>query len=76
MRKEDQRIALAGHALQGLLASQDTERGWPIDSLCVVSLKIADAVLRYSELPELPELVDARPKEEKSNIVTPEIITP
>lgn len=79
MRKEDHRIVLAGNALQGLLASQDTEQGWPIDALAVVSLKIADAVLHYNEKESLPELIDSRktPEQEPSAIVTqPTIITP
>lgn len=47
---------LAGNALSGLLASQPENKGWNIDALSVVSLKIADTVLEMSELDELPAL--------------------
>lgn len=47
---------LAGHALSGLLASQPENKGWNIDALSVVSLKIADTLLDMAALNELPEL--------------------
>lgn len=47
---------LAGHALSGLLASQPEDKGWNIDALSVVSLKIADTVIQMSSLNELPNL--------------------
>jgi len=47
---------LAGHALSGLLASQPENKGWNVDALSVVSLKIADTVLEMSLLNELPSL--------------------
>jgi hypothetical protein len=56
MKPEDRRIMLAGHALSGLLASQPENKGWNVDALSVVSLKIADTVLEMSLLNELPSL--------------------
>ena len=47
---------LAGHALSGLLASQPENKGWNIDALSVVSLKIADTVISMASLEKLPEL--------------------
>lgn len=47
---------LAGHALSGLLASQPENKGWNIDALSVVSLKIADTVIGMASLEKLPEL--------------------
>jgi len=56
MKTEDRRLMLAGHALSGLLASQPENKGWNIDALSVVSLKIADTLLDMAALNELPEL--------------------
>ena len=47
---------LAGNALSGLLASQPENKGWNIDALSVVSLKIADTVIAMASLEKLPEL--------------------
>jgi len=66
---------LAGNALQGLLASQTEEKGWEINALAVVSLKIADAVLLFDGLQTLPDLQEAK-QEEPLVISNPEIITP
>ena len=61
---------LAGHALSGLLASQPEDKGWNIDALAVVALKIADKVMEVSNLTELPELVnDKAPAVEEPVIV-------
>lgn len=59
MKTEDRRLMLAGHALSGLLASQPEDKGWNIDALSVVSLKIADTVLDMAALDKLPELKTA-----------------
>jgi hypothetical protein len=56
MRTEDKRLMLAGHALSGLLASQPEDKGWNLDALSVVSLKIADTVIEMSSLQKLPDL--------------------
>ena len=47
---------LAGYALSGLLASQPEDKGWNLDALSVVSLKIADTVIEMSSLQKLPDL--------------------
>lgn len=68
---------LAAHALNGLLSSQEPDKGWQIDALAVVSLQIADRVLHYDAQPELPKLADAREPEPKPEIIVePTIITP
>jgi len=72
---------VAAHALNGLLASQEPDKGWQIDALAVVSLQIADRVLHYNAQAELPKLQDARPDEapaaeEPAIYVEPTIITP
>lgn len=56
MKTEDRRLMLAGNALSGLLASQPENKGWNIDALSVVSLKIADTLLEMAALDKLPEL--------------------
>ena len=62
MKTDDRRLMLAGHALSGLLASQPEDKGWNIDALSVVSLKIADTVLQMAALETLPSL--STPKDE------------
>jgi hypothetical protein len=57
MKSEDRRLMLAGNALSGLLASQGN-KGWEIGTLAVLSLTIADTIIKVSELKELPELSD------------------
>ena len=77
MKKEDQRLMLAGHALQGLLATQSPDKPWNMGLLAVLSLKVADTVLYFDAQPELPELTSEKSQEEPSNIITPpSIITP
>lgn len=77
MDKTEQRLTLAGNALQGLLASQSDDKGWEISALAVVSLKIADAVLHFNNLETLPDLQDSQPEsKEPEIIIQPEIITP
>jgi hypothetical protein len=56
MKTEDRRLMLAGYALSGLLASQPEDKGWNLDALSVVSLKIADTVIEMSSLQKLPDL--------------------
>jgi hypothetical protein len=70
---------LAGNALNGLLSCQEPDKGWEMDALAVVSLKIADRVLHYSAQSELPKLLDPRePQPEEPKLITtgPEILTP
>lgn len=79
MDKNEARLMLAGHALTGLLTNQDKDKGWHVGTLSVLSLKIADAVLHFSEQEDLPDLVDPRsaePEPESNVIVQPKIITP
>jgi hypothetical protein len=58
---------LAGHALSGLLASQPEDKGWNIDALSVVSLKIADTVIQMSNLETLPALKTSEDKDSVSD---------
>ena len=67
---------LAGHALQGLLANQPQDKSMEMAILAIVSLKIADAVLHFGAMPELPSLTPVKDEEESSKIITPEIILP
>ena len=60
---------LAGNALSGLLASQPEDKGWNIDALAVVALKIADKVMEVSNLTDLPELVTDEAKEVELEVV-------
>ena len=76
MDKDQQRLTLAGHALQGLLASQSSDKGWNIGPLAVTSLKIADAVIYVSNMETLPELADSREQEPSLVVTQPTIITP
>lgn len=63
-QSNDQRLVLAGQAVNGLLASQDPEKGWNLDTLAILSLKIADNILHYNSKDKLPDLV-SKPQEEK-----------
>jgi hypothetical protein len=78
MDKNEQRLTLAGNALQGLLASQPADQGWEIGALAVASLNIADAVLHFSTLEKLPDLREAKPEPEPEPaiVIQPTIITP
>jgi hypothetical protein len=59
-----ERITLASHVVAGLLASQDPDKGWNLDTLCILSLKIADGLIHYSKEEKLPELF-SRKEDEK-----------
>jgi len=74
MDKTQQRLTLAGNALSGLLASQQDDKGWEINALAVVSLKIADAVMHFNSMEKLPDLQDSKPEPEV--VVEPTILTP
>jgi hypothetical protein len=76
MDKNQQRLTLAGNALQGLLACQNPEKGWDIGALAVTSLKIADAVIYVSNMEKLPDLADSREQEPSLVVTQPTIITP
>ena len=57
------RLQVASHAMGGLLASQNPEKGWNLDALAIMSLKIADNLIHFSKEEKLPELVSSDPKE-------------
>jgi hypothetical protein len=48
--------------MSGLLASQNPEKGWNLDTLAILSLKIADNLLHFNKEEKLPELISASPK--------------
>jgi hypothetical protein len=48
----------------GLLASQNPEKGWNLDTLAILSLKIADNLIHFSKEKKLPELISADSKKE------------
>lgn len=58
------RLQLAAQITQGLLASQNPEKGWNLDTLAILSLKIADNLIHFSEMEKLPELISAAPQKE------------
>lgn len=59
-----QRLQIATQIAQGLLASQNPEKGWNLDTLAILSLKIADNLIHFNSLEKLPELISAGQKEE------------
>lgn len=66
MRKNNkERIEIASKAMNGLLASQDPKKGWGLDALAILSLKIADKILFFSTQENLPELSPAQEEKEK-----------
>lgn len=74
--KQD-RLTLAGKALQGLLASQNDDKGWDMNVLAVVSLKIADTVLHFSNLEKLPDLSEPGKEQERPALyIEPGIVVP
>lgn len=56
------RLQVAAQAMSGLLASQNPEKGWNLDTLAILSLKIADNLIHFSKEEKLPELVNSEPK--------------
>lgn len=59
-------MQLGAQIAQGLLASQNPEKGWNLDTLAILSLKIVDNLIHYSSMEKLPELISANQnKEEK-----------
>lgn len=61
---ETSRLQLAAQITQGLLASQNPEKGWNLDTLAILSLKIADNLIHFSSMEKLPELISATPQKE------------
>ena len=56
------RLQVASQAMGGLLASQNPEKGWNLDTLAILSLKIADNLIHFSNEEKLPELINSEPK--------------
>jgi hypothetical protein len=64
--KNQQRLKIATQIAQGLLASQNPEKGWNLDTLSILALKIADNLMHFNSMEKLPELISANQnKEEK-----------
>jgi hypothetical protein len=61
---ETNRLQLAAQAMTGLLASQNPEKGWNLDTLAILSLKIADNLIHFEAMEKLPELISAGSKKE------------
>lgn len=59
-----ERLTLAAQAVNGLLASQNPEKGWNLDTLAILSLKIADNILYYNSQEKLPDLI-SKPVDDK-----------
>tara|TARA_R110000868_G_scaffold288067_1_gene548407 strand:+ start:1584 stop:1793 length:210 start_codon:yes stop_codon:yes gene_type:complete len=62
--EQTNRLQLAAQITQGLLASQNPEKGWNLDTLAILSLKIADNLIHFSSIKKLPELISANQKNE------------
>ena len=62
------RLQLASQAMVGLLASQNPEKGWNLDTLAILSLKIADNLIHFSKEKKLPELISADSKKEDGKV--------
>ena len=56
------RLSTAAEIASGLLASQDPVKGWNLDTLAILSLKITDKLMEYNSMKELPELFSSQPK--------------
>lgn len=56
---------MATQVASGLLASQDPEKGWNLDTLSIISLKVADKLIEYNYMKELPELFPTKAENEK-----------
>ena len=62
------RLQIAAQAMTGLLASQNPEKGWNLDTLAILSLKIADNLIHFSKEKKLPELISADSKKEDGKV--------
>lgn len=68
MEEKTDRLQLAAQAMTGLLASQNPEKGWNLDTLAILSLKIADNLIHFNSMEKLPELISAAPKNEDKEV--------
>ena len=62
--EQNNRLQLAVQITQGLLASQNPEKGWNLDTLAILSLRIADNLVHFNSMEKLPELISAAPQKE------------
>ena len=62
------RLQIAAQVITGLLASQNPEKGWNLDTLAILSLKIADNLIHFSKEKKLPELISADAKKEDGKV--------
>ena len=60
--EQKNRLQFAAQAMVGLLASQNPEKGWNLDTLAILSFKIADNLIHFSKEKKLPELISADAK--------------
>jgi hypothetical protein len=60
-----QRLEIATQIAQGLLASQNPEKGWNLDTLAILSLRIADNLIHHNAMEKLPELISTPQKDSK-----------
>jgi hypothetical protein len=60
----NERLQIAVQIAQGLLASQNPETGWNLDTLSILSFKIADNLIHFSTVEKLPELINAATQKE------------
>jgi hypothetical protein len=62
--EQNNRLQLAVQITQGLLASQNPEKGWNLDTLAILAFKIADNLIHFNSMEKLPELISAAPQKE------------
>jgi hypothetical protein len=62
--ENEKRLQMAISIAQGLLASQNPDKGWNLETLSILSLKITDNIIEFSKLEKLPELIKAGEKKE------------
>lgn len=63
-QNNNKRLQIATQIAQGLLASQNPEKGWNLDTLSILAFKIADNLIHFSTIEKLPELITAAPQKE------------
>lgn len=60
-----QRLRFAVKITQGLLASQNPDKGWNLDTLSILALKITDNLIHFNSMEKLPELISAGDNQNK-----------
>jgi hypothetical protein len=51
-----ERLKIASSIAGGLLASQNPDKGWNVAALAIISLRVADELMHYHQMDDLPEI--------------------